>query len=200
MKHAKFWAVVPAVVLLSAATSFGQYKLAITFRGTAYLTNGTGNVVAVPLTEQTFVQDAAQRGGVDPSTLTLVYHIGGSSSPPGDSIDVVNASNGSTGFVPFEFLFGDNQDDPTLGRSSLTNATHTEVRRVDYLYTLNPSTYTSPNNHSMGAAFVTKRYVTDTGGTVHVTIEGPMHWIANPQGTNGPIICNGSFTTGRVLF
>ncbi len=173
-----------------------QYMYQFLFKGTAYQTNGTGNIVATPITDQTLLQDRASMGGItDLSTVAIVYHIGG--DPKGDTVEVVSSSNGQKLAFEFGFWFG---DDPTLGRSALTNATQTEVRRVDYLYTLEDSTYTYPNSHSMGSAFVTKRYMTDTSGNVRPTIEGTMQWIVNPQNNRSTIVCVGTFTLGLLLF
>ena len=174
----------------------GAVQVQISFKGTAYQTNTTGNIVATPITDQTLLQDRAAMGGItDLSTLAIVYHIAGDEK--GDTVEIVNSSNGQKLAFEFGFWFG---DDPTLGRSSLTNATKTEVRRVDYIYTLENSTYTFLNSHSMGAAFVTKRFVTDTGGNVRPTIEGTMQWTVNPQSNRSTIVCVGSFTLGQLLF
>jgi hypothetical protein len=182
-------------LVLSASNTFGQYEFKWTFRGNCYETNGSGNVVVTPITEQTILENFARQGGLDPSTVAIVYHLHGNDL--GDTIEVVNASNGSTYVAPFGLFFG---DDASLGRSAITNSTATEIRRLDYVYTLNSSIYTSPNSHSMGAAFTTKRFLTDTSGNVHSTFEGPISWIVNPQNGQGTKICTGNYTTGAPLF
>lgn len=166
------------------------YLYLITFQGVCYQKNSSGNLAPVPLTQQTFLQDVAQAGGVDPKTLVLVYHIQGSGL--GDTIDVVNASTGSTLVNLFGLYFGD-----TLGRTAATNATATVVRRVDYIYTQQNYTYTSWNPDAMGAAFTTKRFQTDAQGNVRTTVDAQMHWIVNPQGNASTKICSGSFTTTK---
>ncbi len=196
MKNKKLLAVAFSGLILSVSSTFAQYEFRWTFRGTCYQTNGTGNVIATPITEQTLLQDAAQQGGItDLSTLAIVYHLHGNDL--GDTIEVVNAGNGATLFTPFGLFFG---DDASLGRSAITNSTSTEIRRLDYVYTLNTSTYTSPNSHSMGAAFTTKRFLTDTNGNVHSSFEGPISWIVNPQNGQGTKVCSGAYTTGQPLF
>lgn len=165
------------------------YLYHLTLQGTCYQTNGTGNFVATPLTDKVLVQDAAQAGGVSPSSIALVYHL--QSSGLGDTIDIVD-TNGSTKINLFGLYFG---DDPTLGRSASTNATQTEIRRLDYIYTQQNTTFTSFNSHSMGSAFTVKRFLTDTNGTTRATIEAQMSWIVNPQGTNGTKLCIVNFAT-----
>lgn len=174
----------------SSSLAQSPFLYHLTLQGTCYQTNGSGNFVATPLSENILVQDAAKTGGVSPSSIALVYHL--QNSGLGDTIDFVNATNGSTLANLFGLYFG---DDPTLGRLAATNATHTEIRRLDYLYTQRNTTYTSFNTHSMGAAFTVKRFLTDTNGTTYITVEAQMSWIANPTGTNGTRVCTANFNT-----
>jgi len=167
------------------ASAQSQFLFRITIRGTCYQTNASGNIVASPITETTLLQQAAQAGGVDPSTLALVYHVQGSSF--GDTIDVVNASSGAVATTLYGLFFGDDSVQ-ALGRTALTNSIGNLVRRVDYIYT-------SQNSHSMGASFTSKRFLTDTKGNVHTTIEGQMEWIVNPTGNNGTQVCTATFNT-----
>lgn len=162
----------------------------LTLQGTIYQTNSSGNFVAMPISDKILVQDAAQASGVSPSSIALVYHL--QSSGLGDTIDFVDASSGKTLANLFGLYFG---DDPTLGRSASTNATQTEIRRLDYVYTQQNTTYTSFNTHSMGSAFTVKRFVTDTNGVTHATIEAQMSWIVNPSGTSGTKLCTANFNT-----
>jgi hypothetical protein len=166
-----------------------QTEFKFTFRGLSYQTNGSGNIVVTPLTEQSLLEEVARDAGITSvSNLTLAYRLRGSEF--GDTVDVINRSNGASLDWVFGFYFG---EDTALGRMALTNATRTEQRRVDYIYT-------KQNSHSMGAAFVTKRFLTDTNGNVHTTIEGPMQWIVLPQGTNTMKVRTGNFTVGPPLF
>jgi hypothetical protein len=164
------------------------YRLSL--RGTCYQTNASGNFISTPITEKVLVDDAARAGGLSPSAIALVYHL--QSSGLGDTIDFVNANTGSTVASLFGLYFG---DDATLGRTAATNATQTEVRRLDYIYTQQNTTYTSYNSHSMGSAFTVKRFLTDTNGLTQVVVEAQMSWIANPAGTNGTKICTANFST-----
>jgi hypothetical protein len=146
--------------------------------------------VSSPITDKILVQDAAQKGGVNPGSILLVYHL--QSSGLGDTIDFVDANTGLTLSTLFGLYFG---DDASLGRTAATNATQTEVRRLDYVYTQQNTTYTSYNSHSMGAAFTVKRFLTNTNGTSQAVVEAQMSWIANPSGTNGTKVCTASFNT-----
>jgi hypothetical protein len=186
-----------AAVALFAATQFSTraqspFLYHLTLQGTCYQTNATGNFVATPITDKILLQAAAQAGGVSPGSIALVYHL--QSSGLGDTIDVVNANTGSTLANLFGLYFG---SDASLGRSAATNATKTEIRRLDYIYTDNQqnTTYTSFNTHSMGSAFTVKRFLTDTNGITHATIEAQMSWIVNPSSTNGTKLCTAYFST-----
>jgi hypothetical protein len=195
MKIYKTFAVLLFALALSANPASAQYMFKFVFKGICYQKDSTGNIVGVPITDQTIIQDRATAGGVNPNTLALVYHLGGDEK--GDTVEVVSSSNGSVQVFEFGFWFG---SDPTLGRTALTNNAATEIRRVDQLFTLNDSAFTSNNSHGMGTAFLTKRYLTDTNGVVHFTAEGPLQWLVNPVGTNGTRICYGTFTASQVLF
>lgn len=166
------------------------YLYHLTMQGTCYQTNGSGDFVSTPMTDQVLVQMAAQSGGLSPSSIALVYHL--QSSGLGDTIDVVDANTGSTLVNLFGLYFG---DDASLGRSAATNATRTVIRRLDYIYTQQNTTYTSFNSHSMGSAFTVKRSLTDTNGTTHVTVEAQMSWIVNPSGSSGTKLCSVNFST-----
>jgi len=179
-----------------AAAQTAPYLVHFSFRGFCYQTNGLGETVATPITEQTLLADRAAAGGItDLSTVAMAYHFWG--DPKGDTVAVVNATNGQQLTLEFGLWFG---ADATLGRSSLTNVSNTQVRSVDYVYTLDNSTYTSANSHSMGAAFVTRRFMKDINGNPRYTAEGPLHWIVNPTATTSTKVISGTFTTTTPLF
>lgn len=158
----------------------------LTFRGTSFETNSTGNVITKPVTETTLLEDVARPVGItDISTLGLLYHVAG--SPFGDTIEVVNPTNGAKLDLMFGFYFG---ADPNLRRTALTNSTGTQERRVDQVYT-------KESIYALGSAFVTKRYVTDTAGNVRATFDGEMHYLVRPKGDQPAKFVVGSFTTTR---
>lgn len=171
----------------TANAQTGAFKFV--FKGTAYQRDGAGNIVGVPITEQTLLADRA--GGINPTNLAMVYILEGDGK--GDTVEIVNASTGAKHAFVFGFWFGDDRT-TVLGRTALTNSTTTEIRRVDQLFTLANSTYSSENSHGVGTAFITKRFVRDANGAVHTTIEGPIQWMVNPWGTNRwAKICHGTF-------
>lgn len=173
------------------------YLFKFVFKGVAYQRDSSGNIVGVPITDQSIIADRAARGGVDPNTLAIVYHLDGDEK--GDTVEVVDKNTGQLRVFQFGFWFGDDRT-LALGRSALTNSSLTEIRRVDQLFTLNDSAYTSQNGHGMGTAFVTKRFIRDNNGVVHTTIEGPLQWIVAAHGTNGTKICHGTFVASQPLF
>jgi hypothetical protein len=169
------------------------YKLA--FKGTAYLRDGTGNLVGVPLTDQVLIAD--RFGGTVPTNIVMAYILDGNER--GDTVEIVDSSTGANHGLVFGLWFGDDRT-AVLGRTALTNATQTEIRRVDQLFTLVNTTYSSENSHGVGSSFVAKRFVRDTNGVVHATIEGSLQWLVNPWGTNRwAKICHGSFVATQPL-
>ena len=189
MKNCPGSRALPGLIFLLAQSAFGQsqpFLYSVTFRGTSYETNGTGSVVTRTMTETTLLQDIAAAAGMsDISGWALVYHVAGSVF--GDTIDVVNSSNGTTLDTVFGFYFG---SDLSLGRMALTNAFNTQERRVDQLYT-------KQSQFALGSAFVTKRSIIDTRGNVRATIDADMHYLVRPQGGASARLCIGSFTTTR---
>jgi hypothetical protein len=181
------------VFLLSGLSAHAQYEYRFLFKGICCQTNASGNVIQIPITDQTLLLDRAPAN--DPSTVALVYHLNGDDK--GDVVEVVSTSNGQRLALEFGFWFG---SDASLQRTALTNATQTEQRRVDYIYTLDSANYISPNTHSSGAAFVTKRFLTDTNGVTRTTVDGTISWVVLPQGTNGTKVCTGTFSLGQPLF
>ncbi|HEY3854036.1 MAG TPA: hypothetical protein VGO67_06555 [Verrucomicrobiae bacterium] len=179
-----------------SAQSYHEYKFV--FRGTAYQTNSSGEIVGAPITDQTLLQSQAQRLGItNLDTVSLVYHLNG--GPPfGDTVDVISNANGQTLTTEFGFYFG---SDLSLGRYAVTNATQSEERRVDQLYTFSNTPYTYQNGDSLGAAFTCKRFLSDTNGNTNVIVEGTMSWNVTPTGTNpASVLCTGNFTLGQPMF
>lgn len=168
-----------------------------------YATNAAGNIVGTPITDQTLLADRAAEGGItDLSTVAIVYHIGGAApnggNPPWDTIDIINATNGAFLTTEFGLYYG---SDGQYDRTAVTNATSTEERRIDYLYTFNNSGYTINASDSIGAAIITKRFLNDGSGNTNTIIDGSFAWDALPHGTNiVPIVCTGTFTLGKPLF
>ncbi len=171
--------------MLCTCSALAQSEFLVTFRGTCYQTNTTGSIAPSPVTDQTILQELAAPVGLDPSTITLVYHIAGSSF--GDTIDVVNKSSGATLDTEWGFFFG---SDLSLGRMALTNAPNTEVRRVDQLYT-------KQSPYALGSAFITKRFQPDSKGNVRNTVDAEMHYLVLPTGSTPTKFIIGSFTTTK---
>jgi hypothetical protein len=200
MKTTKALGILVAVTLLGGFSVFGQsyYEYKFLFSGTAYQTNASGNIVGTPITDQTLLQSQAQRLNItDLSTVSLVYHINGG-LPYGDTVDVISNATGQTLTYEFGFYFG---SDTALGRYAVTNATQTEQRRVDQVYTFSNSPYTYQNSASLGAAYTCKRFLTDTNGNTNSFIEGTLFWDVTPTGVSpASILCVGTFTLGQPMF
>jgi hypothetical protein len=209
MKTTSFWFLLMTGAALALAapgasaqqTNYTQYQWI--FHGMEYETNGAGNIVGIPITDQTLLADRAKEGGItDLSTVAIVYHIGGGSplggTPPWDTIDVINATNGVVLTTEFGLYYG---SDAQYGRTAVTNATQTEERRIDYLYSFDNTGYTVSGSDSIGAAFITKRFLSDGAGNTNTIIDGSFGWDSLPHGTNtAPLVCIGNFTLGKPLF
>jgi hypothetical protein len=180
------------------AQTYTEYKFI--FTGTAYQTNASGNIVGTPMTDQTLLQSRASQGGItDLSTVAIVYHIGGDAGDPqpGDTVDVIYTNSPNALTTEFSLWFGSTAAN---GRTAVTNAPQSEVWRADYIYTLDNSRYTFSNPDSVGLCLTHKVNVTPTNGFANTIITGNMSWGVAPQGTNGPIVCIGTFTLGQPMY
>ena len=191
-----------ALWLAGAAAAPGQtyteYKF--NFKGFAYQTNASGKLVATPITDKTLLASRAIPGGItDLSTVAIVYHIGGDTNTiePGDTVDIIKTNSPTALTTEFNFFFG---SDFNHGRTAVTNAAKSEEWRADYIYTFDNSTYTFDNDDSIGLSLTHKVNVTPTNGFANTLITGDMSWGVAPQGTNGPIVVEGNFTTGEPLY
>jgi hypothetical protein len=197
MRIVRTFAITLAALLLGGLRCIGQsyYEYQFLFTGTAYQTNASGNLVGTPITDQTLLQSRAKQGNItNLSTVAIVYHIDGG-APMGDTVDIIS-TNGATLTTEFSFYYG---SDAGLGRTAVTNAMQTQQRRLDYIYTFENSTYTFNNDDSIGLSMTTKSF-TNTNAITNAVISGTMSWGVAPQGTNGPILCIGTFSLGQPLF
>ncbi len=184
-----------------AQSSYVAYKFI--FNGMSYQTNGAGTIVGTPITDQTLLQSQATSLGItNLSTISIVYHLNGG-PPYGDTVDVISNATGQTLVTEFGLYFGSayQGESGTLGRYAVTNATQTEQRRVDQVYTFSNTPYTYENGESLGGAFTVKRFVADSKGNTNLFIDGTLFWDVIPTRANvGPMLCSGHFTLGQPVY
>jgi hypothetical protein len=103
MKKCRTIGLISAVLLATQLTSSADDLFRLFWRGTYYTKNSSGHIVAVPFTEQSFVNKVAQDNGLDPSTLVFVYR------PDRRDTVVVRASTGAfiADVIQMEFTWTD---------------------------------------------------------------------------------------------
>jgi len=177
--------IVSAALLIGSATANAQSKLQITINGTCSTMDSLGRIVAKPLNNQTLLLAAAQAGGTSTAGLALAYHING--NPLGDTIDVINRTNGATLTTLYGLYFGED-----FGRQLLLSASHKQMQRIEYIYT-------SQNDHSVGSAWLTDYYFFDNNGNTNKTyVLGQMQWIVTTDSTHtNTQVCNATFSTTK---
>src|SRR5579883_688899 len=79
---------ISALLVAMQITARADDLFQLFWRGTYYTKNSSGHIIAVPFTEQDFVNKVAQDNGLDPSTLVFVYR------PDRRDTVVVRASTG----------------------------------------------------------------------------------------------------------
>ena len=170
--------------LVVNAQTQGLLQMALT--GTSYTTDAQGHIVPQVINNQTLLQKAAAAGGLsDTSGLGLAYHLNGNSL--GDTIDVINRTNGVVLKTLFGLYFGE-----SFGRQSLVSTSHKQMKRIEYIYT-------DQNDHSLGSAFLTDYFFLDSNGNTNATyVLGQMQFLITTDSTHAATqVCTASFTTLR---
>jgi len=201
MKQKISFLVAGAFLLYGGLNALGQtyteYKFV--FKGMAYQTNASGKIAGTPITDQTLLQSRASQGGIiDLSTVAIVYHIGGDpgDSESGDTVDVIYTNSPTALTTEFSLWFGSS----CCGRTAVVNTAQTEAWRADYIYTFDNSAYTFNNPDSVGLCLTHKLNANATNGNANASITGNMSWGVAPQGTNGAIVCIGTFSLGQPMY
>jgi hypothetical protein len=118
MKMRIVLALAGAVALLQPLNSKADDLFQLFWRGTYYTKNASGHIVAVPFTEQTFVNQVARNNGLDPSQCVFVYR-------PNKRDTVVVRRNGAfvADVIQMEYTYTD-----------VTNPSGTATVRQAFLY------------------------------------------------------------------
>jgi len=175
-----------SLLSVSITGSFAQDKFQFVFTGTCYTTDSTGKIVPKTISNKSLLQDyAAAHGNANTSGLGLAYHVRGNEL--GDTIDVINLSNGATVATVLGLYFGED-----FGRMSLVSKSGKQMKRIEYVYT-------DQNSHSLGSALLTDYYFFDSNGhTNNTVIAGQMQYLILPNATHTNVqVCSGSFTTTK---
>jgi hypothetical protein len=178
-----------ALIMAGQLNSTAQPLYQLSFSGSSSTTDSSGRIVARPLNNQILIKDFGATHGVsDTSGFGLAYHVNGSSF--GDTIDIVNRTNGSVVFSLFGLYFGESA---ALGRMELASASGRQIKRLEYIYT-------DQNSHSLGSVVLTSYYWLDGNGNTNnfAVVGNGMQYLVMPnsQYTNVQV-ATGSFQTTR---
>ena len=177
--------ILAAGLVFSAVKVSAQSKLQMQLTGTCFTMDSQGRIVSQTINNQTLLQQAAAAGGLNSTAgLGLAYHIHGNDL--GDTIDVINRTNGVTLSTLYGLYFGE-----SFGRQALLSASHRQMKRLEYIYT------TQASGHSVGSALLTDYYFLDNNGNTNATyVLGQMQWIVTTDSSHtNTQVCTASFTT-----
>jgi hypothetical protein len=177
-----------AVILATTFNVYAQNQLQIVINGSSATTDSNGHIVSKPISNATLLSDFAHANGVsDTSGLMLAYHLGGNQL--GDTIDVINRTNGASVFTLFGLYFGE-----SFGRLALLSGSGRQLKRIEYIYT-------DQNSHSLGSALLTDYFFLDTNGNTNATyVLGQMQYLILPDSTHtNTQVCTANFNTYRPL-
>src|SRR5215831_13192132 len=93
--------------LIAGFSAQAQNQLVFVFNGSCATTDSNGHITSQPINNQTLLTDYARANGLGTniSGLGLTYHVGGNEL--GDTVDVINRTNGATLFTIFGLYFGE---------------------------------------------------------------------------------------------
>jgi hypothetical protein len=187
MKIERLLQIVCAVFLTVGFSARGQNQLVITLKGSSATLDSDGHIVSKPINNNTLLSEFARTHGYGTNTshLGLAYHLGGDQL--GDTIEVINRTNGSVVFTLFGLFYGED-----FGRTFLVSSSGQQLRRIEYIYT-------SQNSHSVGTAALTDYYVLDGSGNTNMTyVLGQMQYLIQPDTTHtNTQVCTVNFNTMR---
>ncbi len=188
MMTTKLFAAVSSLYLLGQVSlpAQSQSLYVFTYAGTRSSTDSNGVIVTTPMNNQSLLQEFAANNGItNTSWLGLAYHVNGNMDFSGDTIDVINRTNGVVVGTIFGFFYGE-----AFGRMALLSGSGRQLKRIEYVYT-------SQNSHSLGSVLLTDYYLLDGNGNTNKTyIFGNMQYLVLPDMTHTNVqVCTGSFRT-----
>jgi hypothetical protein len=174
MKMRIVLALAGAVVLLQPLSSKADDLFRLFWRGTYYTKNASGHIVAVPFTEQMFVNQVARNNGLDPSQCIFVYR-------PDKRDTVVVRRNGAfvADIIQMEYTYTD-----------VNNPNNTVIVRQAFLFD-------EAHDSALGSFLGTERRSYNSNGTLASDqLSGRFQYSKPDIGT----VYNGSAWTGdRVV-
>jgi len=156
----------------------------LNLKGTASALGPGGVMFDQPVNNATVIREWAARAGqtnANLKSLDLVLHPNNGPGG-GDSIDVVNKSDGSLVNRAFRLAF----DEPAADSSGAS------ARKFFYVFTVEQSA-------SVGTVILNERTVIKNGQTNKFAADGEMQWYQLPQGTNSLRLFTAKLKTGKAL-
>ena len=187
MKALTSLTILVVAVLMTKVNANGQ-KFQFTFHGTCWTTNAEGRFIIKPANNKTLLQEyTLATKATSTKGLELAYHYKGDEH--GDTVEVVNAKDGTTVYSLFGLYFSDD-----FGRMSVTNGDLTQEQSIDYIYT-------HQVDHSAGSSLTTKKIIMDRNGKPrNLLFQGQMYYDIVPDMVHSNMqICTGTFITGKPI-
>ncbi|HWC60565.1 MAG TPA: hypothetical protein VHC44_12795 [Verrucomicrobiae bacterium] len=192
MKNSKLMMVILSGLLAIAAQGFGQNVFQVTFKGTCVTTNVDGAIVSQKLNNKSLIQDAViATGATNSSHLAVVYVQNASSDPstPGDFIEVVDTTTGTSVYTNLLFLYGGPPFTPALISADQTRfAAGAQVIPLPL----------AGSGDSLGGATINGRLTPKK-----TLINGSFNYVTlrSPTSTSNDVVkvCSGSFNVNKAF-
>ncbi|HWI58696.1 MAG TPA: hypothetical protein VNZ22_15835 [Bacillota bacterium] len=172
------------VLALQAASALAQDQFRVTFVGTCRTTDGSGRLITRPFLNRDLVTPCAQANGIaNLKSVALTYTVGGNPTTGGDTIDVVNATNGTVICPLYILAFPTTIPTPNgLGSEQLV-----------FIY---PGSG-GPGTASIGTARLTEQTILNrNGSTNRISVIGKFQLANAATDTSNLALCTGTFVTG----
>lgn len=192
MKNSKILMAILSGLLALATQGFGQNVFHVTFTGSCVTTNDNGNIVSTKLNNKALIEDAVTAtGATNSSKLAVVYVQNASADPatPGDFIEVVNTTDGTSVYTNLLFLY--NSPFPAL----LVNGDGTRFAAGAQVVPLP----LAGSGDTLGGASINGRINPKSKTIIHGTFNYTSLRSPLANFNDEVKICNGSFETGKAF-
>ncbi len=189
MKNSKITMAILTGLLALAVQGYGQNVFEVKIKGTCLTTNDSGAIVSLKMDNKSLIQDAVTALGLTNSTkLTVVYVQNASTEPssPGDYIEVVDSSTGTSVYTNLQFMYGGPFPPPLLSADQTDFVAGAQVIPLPL----------AGSGDALGGATIHARALTKK-----TVISGSFNYtsLRSPGGTFNDIVeaCSGTFSVGK---
>lgn len=191
MKNSKVMMAILSGALAFAVHASGQTVYQLNFKGICQTTNDAGEIISQRINNKTLIQDAmTATGATNATALAAVYvqDAGQDPSAPGDFIEVVDTSTGTSIYTNLQFMYGGPFP------PALTNAAQNALVAPAQVIPLP----LAGSGDALGGATINERVLPKK-----VLIKGSFNYamLRSPASTSNDVVraCSGTFSVNKIF-